>query len=341
MKINREELLNALTKVKPGLAKNELAGEQTTSFAFMKDKVVTFDGSIKVSYPVKDLDIEGAVDAAYLYSFIQKLDEGEITILMKNNEIQIKQGKTKAGFKLHSEIKLPLDNVEKISKKDWFSLPEGLLPALKFVRFSASSDMLNEKFTGIHLNKKGVVEASDQLRVANYDVSELTEKLQESILIPKTSVNELVKYEVDEMAVTSSWVHFSSKDGLLFSCRLLQPDDAFPDTSGIMQIEGEEIVFPKSLKIALEKALVFINQEDPMIRITLEDNKIKLFTGKEEAAWFNQEINFKYKKSPISFHINPEFLLDILQQTNKCIISKNKAKFKQENWEYLVMLFEV
>ena len=51
MKINRLILQKALETVKPGLANKEMI-EQATSFAFMKDKVVTYNDEISISYQI-------------------------------------------------------------------------------------------------------------------------------------------------------------------------------------------------------------------------------------------------------------------------------------------------
>jgi len=54
MKINKNELKNALEIVKPGLANKEII-DQSTSFAFMNDCIVTYNDEISVSHPVKDI----------------------------------------------------------------------------------------------------------------------------------------------------------------------------------------------------------------------------------------------------------------------------------------------
>ena len=72
MKINKAELQTALEKVKPGLASRELI-EQSTSFAFMGDRVVTYNDEISISHPVAGVDINGAVKAQALYDFVSEV----------------------------------------------------------------------------------------------------------------------------------------------------------------------------------------------------------------------------------------------------------------------------
>ena len=48
--MKKAELIKALEAVRPGLANKEMI-EQSTSFAFMKDRVVTYNDEISISYP--------------------------------------------------------------------------------------------------------------------------------------------------------------------------------------------------------------------------------------------------------------------------------------------------
>jgi len=54
IKVNRVELKEALERVRPGLASKDII-DQATSFAFLKDRVVTYNDEISISHPVKGL----------------------------------------------------------------------------------------------------------------------------------------------------------------------------------------------------------------------------------------------------------------------------------------------
>ena len=61
MKINREELLNQLESVLPGLSTREII-EQSSCFVFMNKEVITYNDEISCSHKSR-LDIEGAIVA--------------------------------------------------------------------------------------------------------------------------------------------------------------------------------------------------------------------------------------------------------------------------------------
>ena len=81
--MKRIDLLKALEIVKPGLASKEII-QQTTSFAFIEGRVVTFNDEISISHPVPDLDIQGAVQADELYKFLKKTKADEIIAKQAN-----------------------------------------------------------------------------------------------------------------------------------------------------------------------------------------------------------------------------------------------------------------
>ncbi|NMA23687.1 MAG: hypothetical protein GX938_09320, partial [Spirochaetales bacterium] len=99
MKINKTELQKALEKVKPGLSNKELV-EQSTSFAFMGGRIVTYNDEISISHPVKDLNVTGAVKAQSLYAFLSKIKRDEIILEWEENQVVIKAGRSKAGLVL-------------------------------------------------------------------------------------------------------------------------------------------------------------------------------------------------------------------------------------------------
>ena len=56
MKTNKTKLQTALEIVKPGLANKEII-EQSTSFAFLKGKVVTYNDEVSISHPLKGIEL--------------------------------------------------------------------------------------------------------------------------------------------------------------------------------------------------------------------------------------------------------------------------------------------
>jgi len=254
MKIKREDLRTALEKVRPGLASKERI-EQTTSFAFLDGRVVTYNDEVSISHPVAGLEsIRGAVKAQALFEFLGRIKKDEIELEKEENQIIIKAGRAKAGLVFDQTMRLPLDEIEKASK--WTQLPEDFTTAVQMCLSCCSKDMSRPVLTCLHASKN-VVEASDGYQIIRYTLkSKVSDK---GFLIPATSANLLTRYPIKEVDLSERWIHFRTDDGTVFSSRILA--DNFPDVSGFLNADGEEFTFPDSMQEVVHRAVVFAKKE--------------------------------------------------------------------------------
>ena len=332
MKIKTKDLLEALEIVKPGLATKEQIA-QTTAFAFMGDRIVTYNDEISISHPVEGLEIKGAIQAEELYSLLKKITKDEIDITLSANEIILKSGRIETGFTLHQEIKLPLDEIDVIGT--WQKVPSGFLKGLKFVIPCCSKDMSNPVLTCVHINEAGFIEASDGFRLVQYALKDAE---MPTFLIPAMSAIEVLKLEPSELSKTNSWVHFRSEFGTIISCRIFT--DKFPNTTPHFKVKGEKITFPTSLPEVLNRAVVFSKRDhfiDENVDIDIIEDKIKV-SSKSDSGWFKEILNIKYDNTPLAFSVAPQLLLGILSETSEGTIGEKSLKFQNEDWQYISML---
>ncbi len=334
MKINRAELLNALEKVRPGLATKEVI-EQSTSFAFMGDRVVTYNDEISVSHPVKGLDVTGAVKAQTLYGYLNKVKQDDIDVVLEENQVIIKAGRAKAGLVLEHEVVLPVEEIGKIGK--WHPLPEEAIKALQFCYPCCSKDMSRAVLSCVHVTPE-LIESSDSYQIA---VFHLSKKLPITpFLLPAAAARALVQYKVKEISVGDSWVHFRTEDGTIFSSRVFSGE--FPDTSQYMNPTGKEFTFPKNMKDILQRADVFaqakaIAGSEPTVIISLSKGKLHA-SVESDSGWFKEVAKAGYDGPPVKFSVVIEFLMGIFNETMTCIIGENLLGFKGEKWQHLIAM---
>lgn len=332
MKINKNELQEALEKVKPGLANKELI-EQSTSFAFMGDRVVTYNDEISISHPVKGLDVVGAVKAQALYAFLSKIKRDEIDIEWEENQVVIKAGKSKAGLVLEQEVKLPVEEIGDIGK--WKKLSPEIQEALKFCYPCCSKDMSRPVLTCVYVSEKSI-QASDSFRIVKYN---LEKKIPvKGFLIPASAVRELIKYDIKEIAEGKGWYHFRTEDGTVFSTRVF--DGEFPEVDKFLEFEGTEILFPTAATQALDRAKIFskgvFNADSlEIVEIEVSEGQIK-FSARDESGWFEEIIKTKYKGEKIKFSSGVEFLVNLLGQIPICEYGGDRIKFVGKNWVHVV-----
>lgn len=337
MQISKSELIKALDVIKPGLASSEGTIDQSTSFAFMDDHIITYNDSISISYPFES-GIKGAISAKELYSFLNKLSakKDTIHIELKKNEVQINAGKEgKAGIKFEKDVKLPLDEIK--TDDDWHPIPKNMIEGLNFCTFSTSKSHSKPLFTCVHVKGK-TIESTDNFRATKYF---LKKKVKQEFLIPATSIKFLTKFDAIRYNVTKSWVNFKSKEDAMFSCRIFNQE--YPDISGIMNVGGKKVTFPDAISEAVEKAVIFSEKEEELsssiIKVKIKKNAVSI-KGEGNVGWFKEKVKAKYKGGTFSFKIASNFFLDMLKINNTCRVDKKskRIKFDSGRWEHVVLL---
>jgi hypothetical protein len=335
MKVNKAQLQKALEIVKPGLASKEQI-EQSTSFAFIKGRVVTYNDEISVSHPVKGLELEGAILAENLYKFLTKIKKEEIELELKDNEIILTSEKAKAGLLLQKEIKLPLE--EGVTEKgEWYDLPEHFLTDLAFVMTICGKDLSRPILTACHINKAGFIEGSDGYRIAR---CELGEKLPvDTFLLPAKSAVEVVKMKPIQMAEGKGWIHFKTPARTIIHCRILL-GDRYPTTGSWFNEDGILVRLPKITNEILARAQVFAKRDhllDESITLSFEKG-LFCMTSQSDTGWFKEEADMRFTSTPVKIDVTPYLLKSILEETSTFKYTEDKLTFKGERWYYVTTL---
>lgn len=334
MIIQKKELQKALELVKPGLASKEMI-EQSTSFAFVEEFVMTFNDEVCMSHPIKDMAIEGAIQAEELYKLLPRLKQDEIDITQTEGEIQIKCGRTKVGLTLQDEIKLPLDSIGKKGK--WKPLHENFIEYVKMAMGSCGTDMSKPILTCVHVHKDGIIEGSDGMKIMRCELDKANPI--DTFLLPARNAAHLIGLNPTHVATGKGWVHFKTKSGTVASLRIFE--DEYPNTDDFMKMEGTLFTLPKSFIDILDRASIFSKRDhilDEAISVNIADKRIQV-KAESDSGWVKEKANIRYDGDPIKFSIAPYLLMDILKQTQECEISDNRLKFEGQGWSYITRLF--
>jgi len=336
-KIKRKELIDALEKVKPGLSSKEIV-EQTTSYAFMKGRVATFNDEIGISHPVPNLEVQATIPARELHLFLTKTKAKVIKLETRENEFLLRAKKAKVGFSLQNKTSLPIKKLNAKSKK-WKELPENFTDALSFTARSYSKDMSAPIDTCLHIRQDAIVESTDRFRITQY---RLAKKMPvPNFLLPGDSAKQIVKYSITHIRAEDgdSWVHFKTREGTILSCRIFA-QDTFRDTRPFLKIKGRPLTFPKNMVELLERADIFTEKglpEEEVVTISLEKGKMRI-RSENKNAWYTETVSCKYDDTPFSFTINAIFLHDILVELKSSEIAENAIKFVSKNWVHMISL---
>lgn len=332
--MNTKEFVNALTIVKPGLSNKEVV-EQSTSFAFLNDRVVTYNDQISISHPVAGLSITGAVKAELLYKFLKKVKAEEIEILETEKELIITAGRSTVSLAYETEVKFDLNQLQQ--KKKWIPLCSNFTSNLTFVAKAVSKDNDTPALTCIHVHKEGFVEATDRFRVIR-----VFDTLQKEVLLPINVISSLKEINPTKICIEKQWTHFQSEKGTVLSCRIFTAE--YPNITPLLGLSKDAVLLklPSTLKEILERASLFVTsnngQSDP-VDITIKDKKLTVSIT-TVAGRFSESAPMRYSGEPVIFSIRTYLLTGMLDDP-KCKVykDKNTLKFKADEWESIVMLY--
>lgn len=329
MKIKRSILSDALKAVQPGLATKEMIN-QSASFVFTEGRVFTYNDEVAVSMPLA-VDFEGAVSAKEFQALINKFKTEEISIELNKGELLVTGGKSKAGLRLETNITLPLEELG--MPEEWIELPEKFCKAVQFCLFSASKDANKAVLMNIHVFDQ-FVESCDNYRVTQYDMGKDAEGVfDEELLIPASAAKDIIVNKPVEYAITDGWLHFRNEDDITFSCRYFEAE--YPDFSVFLECVGTNIEFPATLPDILDRADVLSDGE--RVTIILEGNDL-IVTTENDAGWFEEGIDTKYKGKPVEFDIQPDFMKSIMKFNGTAVIGERALRFDSENFVHVVKL---
>lgn len=326
MRINREDLLNQLESVQPGLSPKEIV-EQSSCFVFKEGVVMTFNDEIACSRETP-LKFTGAVSAAPLVSLLQKLNVDDVELEVGQGELLISKKNRKSGIRMEAEILLPIESVER--PEHWRKLPEDFAEAIDMVRQCAGKDETAFVATCVNIHPKWV-EACDSYHMTRY---KLKTGVERPILVRSSSVKHIVSLGMTEVCETETWIHFKNPAGLVLSCRRYL--DEYPDLAPWLEVEGTHTVLPKGLSEAADKAEIFSaeNAENNLVLIELRKGKLRI-RGESSSGWYSEVKLLKYEGEPVQFKIPPKLLIQITDKHNECEINGQRRTLKVNSGKFI------
>lgn len=334
MLVNRQELLQKLEIVAPGLARQKETVEQSSCFIFKRNSLITYNGDLMVRTKCP-AGWEGAVGAEKLLTMLQKLAEDDLDITLGKGELLIKGMGRKAGVRMEADITLPMEAVEKPGA--WQDLPEGWLDAIDIcIQCTTKDDSQGFYKACIHV-APAYIEACDNYQMARYP---LVTGVASSTLIKRESIKHVMKLSATHLAETEGWLHFAGAGSTVLSCRksLAEAKD-FPTLDEVLKCRGTPATLPGGLPEAADKAAVFSadNAELDNVTIELRTGGLRI-TGKSAGGWYQEQKKIKYDGPPLVFQIAPKLLTEIAKRHNECEISPTRLRVDGGKWVYLTCL---
>lgn len=332
MKINRQELLSILSKVRPGLAAKDIV-EQATSFLFLDGQISAYNDEVLVSHPGGD-GLRGSVQSRELISLLSKLTVDEIDIETTETEMLIKGGTSESGVTLQAEIseKIKVAMADLVIEHEWKPLPKDFAEIVQQASLAAGQDMTKPLLACIHVTSQ-YAEACDNYRLARITFPKRSRI--KDLLLPARTIQNLSQYDPIQYAEGTGWIHFKNADGVQFSCRTMEGQ--YPDLSGLLSVEGVEIEFPDDILRALDRSGVFLDDTvmgNEVCSISLSNDTLEV-SAKGMTGWIKERLDVTYKGETIEFQVLPKALQSILKRHPSAIIGPRSILFKGDGFSYV------
>jgi len=188
------------------------------------------------------------------------------------------------------------------------------------------------------------ITSTDGYRISQYKIKN---SFDFSFLIPASSVEELIKYNVSKYSISKdkNWAYFFNDDGLSFCSRLINTE--FPPCIKLFNGFNEdiEIKIPKDINKIISAAEILANGEkriDKEIQVGIYKDRWEC-KGQNDFGDIVREIAFAtkgIKEKGIKFNINPYFLKDIISKVELMFYSDDGQKilFKNNDFKHVIAL---
>jgi DNA polymerase III sliding clamp (beta) subunit (PCNA family) len=333
MKLKRSDLIQALEKVKPGLANNEIM-EQSTHFVFDGETIRTYNDEITIKQIFKS-GLNGAVSAKEFYNLFKKIPDDEISVTQKDSKWIFKGARKQITFNVDEEIKIPQIDPPGYRSKEWDKLPANFSDAARTCVFSASRNMTMVALTGILFSGDNAY-SSDNFRATKM---ELDTPVKKDFLLSAAAASSLINYNPSKCCTDTNWLHFINKEKTSFSCRRL--DEEYPEAVfGVFDVKGKKISLPPELKGVAERASDLVSGEfeyDKSINLNFTKGKLECI-GEGANGHYREDLDMKYNGKKIHASIQPDLLIAIIDKLQDAILGENIIIFKGQGFDHLILL---
>ena len=287
-----------------------------------KNKLVVLGSDLDLTIRI-ELEVGGEEDGkavipgALLADIIRVLEEGQISFLTTEDEIQINNGKSE--FNLRT---LPVDEFPKFEEPDGNKAvinTKSLSTAFEQVVKAASMDDARPILTGVLLaaEEEGLrLVATDSYRMAIRDIpgTEILSR-DELVLVPSRALDVVKRIlnEEAELTVVSGEKEAVFKIGNInIVTRLIEGE--FPNYKGLIPEKNKnKLVINREETLAALQRVKLLAREATPIRLIMTDKKIELLAIEQDIGQATEIIDGNYSGEEITVAFNPDYLIDGLE----------------------------
>lgn len=343
MKINRKELVDILSRLRPGLGKREFIS-QVSHFLFFPKEIVTYNDKICISHPFDNTEGFFSVKGEQFYRILTGIAEDDVDLTLKSGQIVVRSKSTTFKMLLIAENdnKLPI-MVELLKKtqKNWKKTPKGFTEGISLCAFSASPDLLRGIGACVGIVGNGCY-ATDGYRMSIYIMDD---EIHDDLFIVAAHALELSKFPIIDYSIGDNWGHFRTKENVIFSCLLMKGTMPIDRMMNLLE-ETDKIDFfeiPKEFKPVVDNIIVLAADLEvglgKELLLQFENGHIYI---KAENNIGSIEKNFlcDYKGPTTELRINSHFLSQVLTKSTKLSTKETSMYFTSGDFYHMFKILK-
>ena len=305
--------------------------------------IEAFDNRIQISATDLDIIITEKIDAEVikegsttttaqvLYDLVRKLPAGSNIHLNLQNDKRLKLISEKSDFNLTclpaSEFPILEDSIE----SDYLEIKsKHLSKLLNKTKFSISNDETRHYLNGIYLhtteddNPKLIAVATDGHRLSKTQIDLEGTKKFHPVILPKKTIFEIINIISEEPETLIKILSVRSKIKFIINNIILISkviDGKFPDYERVIPSDTRKEVRAKVADFisAVDRIKSLSLDRKGVIKINIENDKIRFFINDSSSGEGIEEINADYQGENIEIGFNSGYLMDIAN----CIQDEN------------------
>jgi DNA polymerase III sliding clamp (beta) subunit (PCNA family) len=348
MALEREDLVAVLKKVAPALSGKELI-PIFSCLCFGEKSVHAYDDVVAMQFPLQ-CGIRGGVRGSLLLGWLGQVAAKELEITQEGDNVIIKAGRAKLTTPIMGEDTFLFSPPDR-SKATERELDEDFLGALTKVSVSIGRDPSHPWRLGVTIvfSETGTLfYASDNTTACRVKIGKPTEEGATIAVLPPRFVELLADVgKADpptKLYLSKSWAEARFTSGLRLFSRTIATSDISTFRAIFEGVPKEMTEVPKSLKPALERAVVVAGfAKDPYTRLTIaadgDVSRMKMVT-KSSAGNVVDAVALPTPHDEVTIEVVPEHLFRGLGNAETMVVLEDRAVLRGPGYTYLVSSVE-
>lgn len=320
--VKKDKLIKSLQKVQ-GVIEKRTTLPILNNILIETDSTITIKATnLEISVIVKEeaeVITEGSVcvPAKKLFEIVRLLPENEVTLEKSDKNIHISSGKI--NYKLFTFPTEDFPTIKVINKDKKITInKEKFFESINKVEYTIYPDESRESLNGVFIHKiddKLRFVASDSFRLAYNEF--LFEGDFEDILIPKKTVNELIKIQSDtdsneiNLYLEDKSIMIESGNTLIIS---KLKDAKFPNYKDVIPQNQFKLYLEKNVILDTLKRVSIISDENTKsVILSISEDKVVIKSNNAELGFAEEEITAKYEGVPFDICFNAKFLIEAIE----------------------------